>query len=268
VFEYEPVIANRLRADSRTQLIAAVVASAVVIALALWVSAAARRAVRLEAELERGRRLATLGEMSAVLAHELRNPLASLKGHAQLLAETLPEGDAAHGKAERVVRESIRLERLTNDLLDFVRTGELRRAPVDPAALVGEVVAEVGAGRVDLTTAPELGSWSLDGGRLGQALTNVITNAVQASPEGARVDVAVARDGDQLAITVRDRGPGIAPGDEEAVFEPFHTRRVRGVGLGLAIARRVVEQHGGTITAGNHPDGGARFDLRLPPGRS
>ena len=264
VYEFEPRIASQLRDDARLLWIVAAAASAAVFVLALGLRRGLQARERMQAELERGRRLAALGEMSAVLSHELRNPLASLKGHAQLLVEVLPESGPARGKAERVVAESVRLEALANDLLDFVRSGELAPAPVAPAELVRAAAAEVDAARIELDTAGAPARWSLDASRLRQALVNILRNAVQASPEGAAVTARVGLDAGRLVITVRDRGAGIPPGDEAKIFEPFHTRRVKGVGLGLAIARRIVEQHGGTIAASNHDGGGAVFRMTLP----
>src|SRR5262249_30131974 len=132
---------------------------------------------REERTRERERRLASLGEMSAVLAHEIRNPLASLKGNAQLLAASLD--DKARTKAERVVADAKRLEQLTTDLLAFVRTGDLQRAPSAPGALVREA-----AGSVDATIAVEDAAapqaWSLDAARIRQVLVNLFDNAVAA----------------------------------------------------------------------------------------
>jgi two-component system, NtrC family, sensor histidine kinase HydH len=267
IYEFEPLVANQLGADARWLTLAALGASLAVIGLAVWVSRGLRARERLQAELEHRRRLAALGEMSAVLAHELRNPLASLKGHAQLLVEMLEdpgEAAAARAKAERVVGESLRLETLANDLLDYVRTGALHRAPVAPADLVAEAAAAVAGDRIDVEAGGAPATWELDAVRLRPALVNVLQNAVQASPEGARVTATVAGDADQLRIAVRDRGAGIPAGAEAAIFEPFQTRKVRGVGLGLAIARRAVELHGGTLAARNHPEGGALFELTLP----
>jgi two-component system, NtrC family, sensor histidine kinase HydH len=267
IYEYEPLIANQLGADARWLTIAAIAASVAVIGLAAWVSRGLRARERLQRELEQRRRLAALGEMSAVLAHELRNPLASLKGHAQLLVEILDDpadAAAARTKAERVVAESVRLETLTTDLLDYVRTGTIHRAPVAPAALVADAAAEVDAARIDVDAAAAPDTWPVDAAHLRQALVNVLRNAVQASPDGARVTATVDVDGDRLVITIRDRGAGIPRDELAAIFEPFHTRRVRGVGLGLAIARRAVELHGGRIDAKNHPDGGAVLELAVP----
>jgi two-component system sensor histidine kinase HydH len=110
-----------------------------------------------------------------------------------------------------------------------------------------------------------LGTWSLDAARLRQALVNVVRNAIQVSPPDGRVEVDVSSPAtDTLAIAIRDRGPGIPPGEERAIFEPFHTKRVKGIGLGLAIARRMVELHGGSITAGRRDGGGAEIVITVP----
>jgi two-component system sensor histidine kinase HydH len=265
IYEFDPLVADQLGADARSLTWAAVIAAAVVMGLAFWVTRGVRARERMQRELEQRRRLAALGEMSAVLAHELRNPLASLKGHAQLLVEMLEdpgELPAARAKAGRVVDESLALQALTDDLLEFVRTGEIHRAEVDPAALVRAAAIDVDADRIEVDADSAPRTWPLDETRLRAALVNVLRNAVQVSERA--VTATVRATGGALVIEVRDRGPGIPAGEEEQVFEPFHTRRVKGVGLGLAIARRVVEAHGGAITAANHPDGGAVFRFRLP----
>lgn len=262
--EFEPLVAEALRADAARTLgvgaAAAVVLMIVSLVLLRWVL----RREALERRAERDRRLASLGEMSAVLAHEMRNPLTSLKGHAQLLAESLPAESRDHAKAERVVSEAQRLERLTGDLLEFVRSGEIHRAQCDPEALVRESAGAIDESRFDIVCDGAPASWSLDRERMQQVLTNLMRNALQSSPEGARVDAAVRVSGNRLELSVRDRGEGIAAADVERIFEPFHTNRTRGTGLGLAVARRIVELHGGSIRADNHPDGGAVFRVSIP----
>ena len=213
-------------------------------------------------------RLASLGQLSAVLAHEIRNPLASLKGNAQLLAQLLPAGDKPRAKADRVVDEAIRLEDLTNDLLAFARTGELHRREVDPAALLREVASAAApeggpAPAIELDTGAAPRTWSLDPERMRQVLGNLCDNAVKA---GAPVRASVSLDGGgRLRFQVRDAGAGIAPDDLPHIFEPFFTKRIQGTGLGLAVAKRVVELHQGAITAANAPGGGAIFQVTLPP---
>lgn len=234
--------------------------------LLFWQQARARE--RAQRRLAQQERLSSLGEMSAVLAHEIRNPLASLKGHAQLLAEKTGDDHPEARKVRRIVDEAARLEKLTTDLLSFVRSGTLERAPTDPLALVDEVREELGDERIRVDGRDAPRSWSLDAARLHQVLSNLLRNALQASPEDGRVEVTVSggrsAKGSELRIAVRDHGPGLPAGREQEIFEPFVTHRTRGTGLGLAVARRIVELHGGTLAGRNHPGGGAAFEIRIP----
>jgi two-component system sensor histidine kinase HydH len=211
---------------------------------------------------ERERRLATLGEMSAVLAHEIKNPLASLKGNAQLLARSLPEGEKPRAKADRIVDEAVRLEHLTNDLLAFARSGEIKIVEADPAALLRDAAAATAGDRVAIDDGGAPRSWPLDADRLRQVLVNLLENAAEIS-EGP-IEAAVTRAGAGLRFTVRDHGPGLPAEDLERLFEPFFTKRTRGTGLGLAVCKRLVELHGGTIAARNAAGGGAELVIDLP----
>jgi two-component system sensor histidine kinase HydH len=177
----------------------------------------------------------------------------------------LPDGERPRAKALRVVDEAVRLETLTNDLLAYVRTGELHRAPVAPAEVLRAAAAAVAhpdtaAIAIDDRGAPA--AWTLDADRMRQVLTNLLDNAVAAGPP---VTAAISAAGGSLTFTITDHGPGIPAEDRPNLFEPFFTRKTQGTGLGLAIARRVVEQHGGRIVVDDAPGGGARFRVELPP---
>ena len=265
VIEFEPRAYPRLLNDARRTLaLGTVTASTVVLlaALAFWTM---RRRHVLEKEAERAQHLAALGEMSAVLAHEIRNPLATVKGNAQLLVEELAPGgsERARAKATRVVEEATRIERITSDLLDFVRQGPLEVAPVELGALVRLALQDtVPAERLRLSVPEAPVTLSLDASRLRQVIENVARNAAQAGEGPVEADLTVR--GHEVALTIRDHGPGIAAGQEERIFEPFVTTRTRGTGLGLAIARRLAERQGGTLVARNHTGGGAVFVLMLP----
>ena len=259
--EFQPLQAESLRAAAwRTLGIGALAATTLLLFTALLVRWVQRRE-SMAIELERARRLASLGELSAVLAHEIRNPLASLKGNAQLLAQSLPAGEKPRAKADRVVDEAIRLENLTNDLLEFVRSGEIEKRPHDPRVLLSATADTVAPDdiQIDVASAPD--AWSLDASRMTQVLTNLLENAVQA---GAPVRARVAAEDGRLVFEVRDSGPGVPEDERERIFEPFYTKRVRGTGLGLAVAKRVVELHRGTISVANAPGGGAVFRVALP----
>jgi two-component system sensor histidine kinase HydH len=261
---FEPMEANALQGSVTRSLIVALAAVIALIAGAIVLWRLSRRAERLQQTAERDRRLVTLGEMSAVLAHEIRNPLAALKGHAQLLAEQLGENGANGEKVIRIVTEARRLERLVEDLLSFVRSNRVTPAPVDPALLLREAGKVVGPARIDIDAREAPATWSLDAARMHQALVNLLRNAAEASPDGVAASATVGREGAALLFCIRDHGPGLPAGEPQRVFEPFYTTRVKGTGLGLAVARRIVELHGGTISARTHPDGGAEFRVMIP----
>ena len=259
LIEFEPAEANALERTIRQSLIVALAAVLALIAATVVLWRLSRRAEVLQADAERDRRLITLGEMSAVLAHEIRNPLAALKGHAQLLMERL--GPDSGEKVERVVAEAKRLERLTEDLLRFVRSPQVEKALTDPGILLADAAEAVDPERITLDTAHAPPSWTLDGARLRQVLVNLLRNAMDASPDGA--EASVGREDGRLVFRVRDHGDGLPAGETERIFEPFYTTRAQGTGLGLAVARRIVEQHGGTLTAATHPEGGAEFRVAI-----
>ncbi len=268
MIEFEPLVAGQLMNRAIRSSILGVLAAGLLMLTAVLFWRATLRQEADERTMEEQRRLSTLGEISAVLAHEIRNPLASLKGHAQLLAERTPHEAPEKGRVDRIVKEAQRLEDLSADLLDFVRTGPLDLTPVTVPDFLESVVSAAGHGsvRLDATQAPE--SWTLDARRMQQVLTNLLNNAVEASPEGAPVDVTALKEEISLVITFRDRGEGISEEDLGLIFEPFFTTRTKGTGLGLAVARRIVELHGGTLTAHSIPDGGAEFRVILVEGNS
>jgi two-component system sensor histidine kinase HydH len=264
-FEFRPLVADRLRGDANRTFAFSVATAAVLILIAggLWWQL--RRRERQAENLERERRLAQLGEMSAVLAHEIRNPLASLKGQAQLLMEQLPEAGRESKKAQRIVEEALRLEALSQNLLDFVRSGNVQREASDAVALIEQAAQATAPGRVRLSMRGSVDTKvMLDSPRMHQVLVNLLQNAVQASNDEQPIEVTVERTERRLRIEIRDHGPGLPPGDEAKIFDAFQTSKTHGTGLGLAIARRIVELHQGTLAAHNHPEGGAVFMLEIP----
>ena len=188
-----------------------------------------------------------------VLQLEVKLATASLRLVANMLDRALhdrPEIDLV-----RRGDEAVRLEKLTQDLLAFVRTGELKRTAVEPAAIVRDII------EADLANAPK--AWSLDVERMREVIVNLVENGKQA---GEPVAVRIAEQGRRLIIEVRDHGPGVPAGDRDKIFEPFFTGKTQGTGLGLAITRRIVELHRGTITVDDAPDGGALFRIEIPDG--
>jgi two-component system sensor histidine kinase HydH len=264
IIEYEPLLALQIAADSRRAFALAAIVTGVLLAVAFgyW-----RLSVRHEAaqlRMDQQKRLGMLGEMSAVLAHEIRNPLASLKGNAQLLAERLPGDGAERRKADRIVTEAQRLEALTADLLDFSRSGPIDVQPANPVAVLEASVQDVDPDGITVDTTRSPDAWPLDARRMQQALTNLLRNARQATADGTRAEAAITQENGALVFTVRDHGAGIPAGQEKLIFSPFYTTRTTGTGLGLAVAQRVAEMHHGSITAANHPQGGAVFRIAIP----
>jgi len=241
--------------------------------LTTWIMGAflyrsARREERHREEMARRERMAQLGELGAVLAHEIRNPLAGIKGYAQLLQEQ-SRGTPSEVGLEMVVTETLRLEELVNTLMAYCRQEATLHEMVDLTELLGYccrlIRPEAEACGVTLhEILPE--GITLNGSRnaLEQVMLNILKNALQAMPEGGDIRVEARQSCALAVVTIADTGPGIPPEERERIFEPFHTTRPRGTGLGLAVCRKIVEEHGGTISADSEPGHGARFTMTLP----
>jgi two-component system sensor histidine kinase HydH len=221
-------------------------------------------------ELRRRDRLAALGEMAAGLAHEVRNPLGGIALYASMLERELPESSSARGAAAKITLGVRTLERLVSDILDFAQERPLQRhacrlpsllpaldAAIEPWAqqFQSEVIIDPQAGDCPLYCDPE---------RLGQVLLNLLMNAVQAAGSRGKVRLAARPKSGGAEIEICDSGPGIPREDLDRIFNPFFTTKAQGTGLGLAIVHQIVEAHGGTIRAGNRPEGGARFVVWVP----
>ncbi|TSC25052.1 ATP-binding protein [Corallococcus sp. Z5C101001] len=225
---------------------------------------------RLQNELVASERLTALGEAAGVVAHEVRNPLGAILNTVAVLKREPRLGPAGASAVEMLEEEAIRLEDIVRDLLDAVRPLEPRPRPVSLGELVHRALGQL-QGRPDLPSprvlfdeAPDVPELPGDETLLQLAVTHLVRNAIQASPSGGTVRVAVRRVPEGVSLGVEDEGPGIAGLDPQRVFEPFFLTRANGRGLGLAIVRRVVHAHGGKVRAGARPEGGARFELVLP----
>lgn len=230
---------------------------------------------RAQAELVRHERLAALGELAAVMAHEVRNPLGVIFNSLTTLKRLLhPTGDAEM-LLDMVEEEAERLNRIVSDLLDFVRPYELAKRPLAIGPLVETAVAEAlqvqPAGNATVVTEceEELPLFPADAHLLKQAIVNLVVNAVQAMPKGGKVTVRsslVPRAGGAWAqIEVCDEGQGLSPRAAERMFQPFFTTKATGTGLGLAVVKRIVESHQGEVLVSPNADRGTTFVVRLPP---
>jgi PAS domain S-box-containing protein len=224
-------------------------------------------------------RLATIGKMSAVLAHEIRNPLNAATLQLTLLqrlirADSTPGGQRAAQAATIVQSEIKRLEALVTEFLGFARPTNLDRAPIAVRELLADVlplVAEVARAqqaRFELDVPSDVPMVDVDRMRMGQVLLNLLNNALDAMPDhGGTITLRAVREADRsVRIEILDEGKGIAPSDLARVFEPFFTTKAKGTGLGLAVVRRIVEDHGGTVTLQNRaaPSEGAAAAIVLP----
>lgn len=225
--------------------------------------------VEAEEQLRRADRLSALGELSAGMAHEIRNPLGSIRGTAEILQDGIPENDPRAEFAAILVREVDRLNRVVQDFLDFARPGESDRTAVDLNLVVGEVLTlvrqQASKAGIELLFTP-VGSPTVqgDGEQLRQAFLNLVLNALQAMEEGGRLQVTVSDPGDRVEVAFADSGSGIAPADLPRIFNPFFTTRSAGTGLGLAITHRIIQGQGGRIDVASTSGKGTTFTLTFP----
>ena len=229
-----------------------------------------------ESERHRQERLAAVGEMAAGIAHEIRNPLASMSGSIQLLRRELDLRDDQATLLDIVMRESQRLNDIIKNFLSYAGPQRVTRSRVDVARLVREVGAllqqQEHAQRADAAVeidAPEPVYHDVDEAQFRQVLWNLATNGLKAMPDGGTLHLAAravsTTAGPALRVSVRDEGVGMAPADVERMFQPFQSGFRQGTGLGLAIVRRIVTDHGGRVAVQSSPGQGTEVTVSLPP---
>lgn len=223
-------------------------------------------------QLRRADRLSALGELSAGLAHEIRNPLGSIEGAMQILCRPELPAETRQEFGDLGQKEVNRLKGLLTNFLDFARPQTPRRSPTEPLQLlesVGRLAAEtakMSGVQVRIESADGLPAVALDPEQMKQVLLNLVINAIQAMPAGGEVMLRTLSKTDAVILEVQDEGTGIPPEDLERVFNPFVTTRPGGTGLGLSIAYQIVGQHGGHIAAHRNPERGMTFTVTLPLG--
>jgi two-component system sensor histidine kinase PilS (NtrC family) len=221
-----------------------------------------------EAETRRRERLASIGEVAAGIVHELRNILKPLSGTVELLEGDVQHDDAKREQVRLIRHECDALEAFLDEILQFAGDAPLDVARHDVTELMNGVAARVkaapdGARAEVRVECPDGLHVDGDGRALARMLQNLVLNSVQVKP-GARVVLAAEETAGGITIRVADDGPGLDRGVQEKMFEPFFTKRSGGTGLGLAVTKRTVERHGGSITARNAEGGGAVFEIALP----
>lgn len=227
-----------------------------------------------QSALVRSEKLALAGLLAARVAHDIRNPLASMKIHAQLL-EPRVRGDARSGTLINAVLDDInQVESVIRDLIELARPGAIRRMPADMNALLRTVLRQLDARLihrkvgVELDLAERLPLVNIDTERFAQALLNVFVNAIDAMPNGGTLGVRTRATGDHVVIDIEDDGVGIDADILDRVFDPFVSSKPGGVGLGLVNAKAVVDSHGGRIALAPRQPRGTRAMMTLPLGPS
>lgn len=244
-------------------------------AVAEQLAAANQSLKEAEAQMRRSDRLAALGQLTAGLAHELRNPLGTMRTSAELLARNVAaENSIAREMAGFISDEVDRTNSLITRFLDFARPQHLRLETGDLAAMLDRAIArferEKSGDAASVTVyknySPDIPPLPLDGELMERVFSNLILNAAQASPPGGVVTVKTRLVNQTVEIAIIDRGSGIDPKNLESIFNPFFTTKSDGVGLGLAIVSKIVDEHGGQITVESTPGEGSVFRVYLPLG--
>lgn len=229
-----------------------------------------REVRRLEAEVRRKDKLAALGKLAAGVAHEIRNPLSSIKGMATFFADQFSEGSEAKAAAGVMVQEVDRLNRAVSELLDFSRPTDLNCQPTDLASLLNRSIQLVNQDAVnqnvtvDLDLADDICPVHIDPDRLTQCLLNLYLNAIQAMTEGGTLRVFCDMESNRYArICVSDTGPGIAADHLGRIFDPYFTTKNKGTGLGLAVVHKIIDAHHAHLSVESAPGKGTTMMIRL-----
>lgn len=223
-----------------------------------------------QTQMSRAEHFATLGELAAGLAHEIRNPLAGIAGVIEIVSRDLPPNSPARGVIKDAKEEAVQINRILTDLLETAR-------PKPPHFLVRDISSTAEHAvtfarqqattkriEIELNQEANLPLVDHDSNQINQVLLNLLLNAIQAFEKPGNIYVSLRRDHDAVLITVADEGKGIAPETLPNIFRPFFTTKGHGTGLGLSLARRIIETHGGTITVRSEVGAGTQFTIRLP----
>jgi two-component system sensor histidine kinase PilS (NtrC family) len=236
-------------------------------------------AKRLEERIRVADRMAAVGELSASIAHEIRNPLATVTGSVEMLRQIAADDEDTRSLLDMILKESARLNRIVTDFLDFARIKQQQCQEVDLSRVGHDVVslfehhpARTPGSEVELHCEPGVATVAADPGQVQQMLVNLVQNSLEAlDTDQGRVSIriesvprAYAEAKLHVDVTVCDNGPGIPEATEERIGQPFFSTKKKGTGLGLAIVQRLAIAAGGSLRWRNQPEGGAAFTVRLP----
>ncbi len=224
----------------------------------------------LQKEIERSERLASLGRLAAGIAHEIRNPLSSIKGFATYFGERYKNVPEDRKTAEIMVQEVERLNRVITQLLEFARPMTVQKKPSPLGPVIQHSLKTIerealkSGVKIETKLPDEIPQVPMDGDRINQVLLNLYLNAIEAMEEGGTLAVEVANEAGGLRISVSDTGKGIKGKDISHVFDPYFTTKQSGTGLGLAIVHKIIESHEGEIKLDSEPGRGTRVTIILP----
>jgi two-component system, NtrC family, sensor histidine kinase HydH len=219
--------------------------------------------------LVRSARLKSLGELAATIAHEIRNPLNSIKGSIEIVSEEIAPNSPRREFILIMEKEVERLNNLVEDFLKFAKPRPPEKVATNVNEIIDSVVkflspqAKKRNVKLDIQLASELPSIPLDPEQIRQVLLNLILNAIQSMPEGGNVELSSSIAKDYLEISIRDYGTGISSDNQQKIFEPFFTTKTDGSGLGLFVAYQLVKQHNGEIEVANTSENGSLFVIKL-----
>lgn len=231
--------------------------------------------LEVEEQLSAAQKFSALGQLSASLAHEIKNPLSSIKGTAEILLDEFPTGHPKREFVEILLKETTRLNHTVEEVLQFSRRGRDTPGQKDtqgePLSGVIERVKNLLANQMakksitfSITGAEAGNSFFVAGDKLSQVFLNLILNAIDAVPDRGAIAVSIKKQDSTMLVSVADNGLGVPPENREKIFTPFYSSKEGGTGLGLSISRKIIESYGGQITVSPAENGGSCFTVRLP----
>jgi two-component system, NtrC family, sensor histidine kinase HydH len=232
----------------------------------------AQERLKLKEQLSRAKHLSSLGEMVAGVSHEIRNPLGIISSSAELLKKKMPSDDPSTRLPDIIIEESNRLNNIISDFLNFAKPKEPNFFPCRIEEIITKNIQflasqiETGGYAINTGYDEELPKIRADADMLYQAFLNILINAMQAMPEGGKIDIAVkaGENRGSIWIAFEDSGSGVQKEVLEKIWDPFFTTKDKGTGLGLGIVKNIIEAHDGQIRLDNRPEKGARVSIRLP----
>lgn len=222
-------------------------------------------------ELAKQERMAEIGNFSMMIAHELKNPLGIIKGSVDILAKDGTKGKVRKTMIEYIQDEVKRLNRLVEDFLSFARPNPAHKSLVDINKMITKIINLIPLPEfkekeisLDMQLSKEISKANVDEHQINQAIVNLINNAIQAIPKKGEIILKTEKSENGILITIMDTGTGIPDEEKEKIFEPFFTKKQRGTGLGLAVVKKIMDNHKGEIKITDRESGGTAFSLLLP----